>query len=104
MANKDSRIYGLLRRLFETLPGLEFGADLNAQVSKVSEIQTQFTGFKGFFKIWPTPENGPGSNPTLDCLIKSACSTEPADLDLKLSQLLQEATALNTELNTPVKK
>lgn len=103
MANKDSRIYELLRRLFDTLPGLEFGADLNAQVSKTSEIQKQFTGFKGFFKIWPTPENGSGSNPTLDCLIKSDYNTEPADLDSKLSQILKEAINLNTELNTAKK-
>lgn len=104
MANKDIKIYGLLRKLFNTLPGLEFGADLNAQVAKAPEIQEQFHGFKGFFKIWPTPENGSGSNPTSDCLIKSEYSTEPADLDLELSQLLQEATNLNTALNAPAKK
>lgn len=91
MANKMPGRYEILRQLFDLVPGLELCADLNAQVGKTAEIQGQFAEFRGTFKLWPTPETGTGSNPTLDCLIRSPYGVLPTDINQRLDALLQEA-------------
>jgi hypothetical protein len=105
MANKEgSAIYRALRTLLDTLPGLVFGADINAQVAKQAEIESVFTGFAGQFSTWGTPEKQEkGGNPTLDILAQSKGflgeEALAGDIIDRLSALLGEVTELNTQLN-----